>query len=90
MLEQFLNVLLQVLLAKSHDLLSEEIGIVLYNMGSVDFDAFYNSFLPQFLTNCDGINDNQKQTLAHNFNIDRVSNPTFTWHFKSIPNQFES
>uniref|UniRef100_A0ACB8FLN7 Exportin-6 n=1 Tax=Sphaerodactylus townsendi TaxID=933632 RepID=A0ACB8FLN7_9SAUR len=43
MLFQFVNVLLQVLVHKSHDLLQEEIGIAVYNMASVDLSstAFY-------------------------------------------------
>lgn len=55
MLYQFVNVLLQVLVHKSHDLLQEEIGIAIYNMASVDFDCFFAAFLPEFLTSCDGV-----------------------------------
>ena len=73
MLAQFVSVLLQVLLAKSHALLSEEIGIVLYNMASVDFNAFFTSFLPHFLSSCDGLDENQKATLALNFSTESVS-----------------
>ena len=73
MLLQFLNVLLQVLVAKSHDLLQEEIAITLYNMAHVDFDTFFTKFLPQFLNSCDGIDDNQKSILAQNFKMDKVS-----------------
>ena len=72
MLGQFLSVLLQVLIVKSHDLLSEEIAIVVYNMASVDFDGFYSNYLPQLLTNCDGIDDNQRTALAQNFKVDTV------------------
>ena len=73
MLPQFLNVLLQVLLHKSHDLLQDEIAIALYNMAAVDFDIFYSHFLPQFLTGCEGIDENQKAILSANFKVDRVS-----------------
>jgi hypothetical protein len=73
MLDQFLNVLIQVLVHKSHDLLQEEIGISVYNMASVDFDCFYSTFLPQFLTNCEGLDNNQKSILAQNFKMDKVS-----------------
>ena len=61
------------LVHKSHDLLQEEIGITVYNMASVDFDAFYASFLPQFLASCDGIDENQKTILRKNFKMDKVS-----------------
>ena len=72
MLGQFLNVLMQVLIVKSHDLLSEEIAIVVYNMASVDFDGFYSSYLPHLLGNCDGIDDSQRALLAQNFKVDTV------------------
>ena len=73
MLGQFLNVLLQVLLHKSHDLLQDEIACTLYNMASVDFDSFYSRFLPQFLAGCEGVDENQKAILSANFKVDRVS-----------------
>lgn len=72
MLFQFINVLLQVLVHKSHDLLQEEIGIATYNMASVDFDGFYSAFLPEFLASCDGVDSNQKNVLGRNFKMDRV------------------
>nr|XP_055221565.1 exportin-6 isoform X2 [Gorilla gorilla gorilla] len=72
MLFQFVNVLLQVLVHKSHDLLQEEIGIAIYNMASVDFDGFFAAFLPEFLTSCDGVDANQKSVLGRNFKMDRV------------------
>lgn len=73
MLFQFVNVLLQVLVHKSHDLLQEEIGIAVYNMASVDFSSFYAAFLPHFLANCDGVDSNQRTVLGRNFKMDRVS-----------------
>lgn len=72
MLMQFLNVLIQVLLHKSHDLLAEEIGITVYNMAAVDFDTFYSTFLPQFLSGCDGLDHNQRVILGSNFKLDKV------------------
>jgi hypothetical protein len=60
MLFQFVNVLLQVLVHKSHDLLQEEIGIAIYNMASVDFEGFFSAFLPEFLTGCDGVTPTRK------------------------------
>ena len=74
MLFQFLNVLHQVLVHRSHDLLQEEIVVTVYNMASVDFEKFYSDFLPQFLTGCEGIDDTQKTLLAQNFKIDKVGN----------------
>lgn len=72
MLFQFLNVLIQVLVHKSHDLLQEEIVVSVYNMASVDFDKFYAEFLPQFLSGSEGLDDSQKNTLGQNFKIEKV------------------
>eukprot|EP00062_Callorhinchus_milii_P009071 gi/632952470/ref/XP_007891869.1/ PREDICTED: exportin-6 isoform X3 [Callorhinchus milii] len=77
MLFQFINVLLQVLVHKSHDLLQEDIGIAVYNMASVDFSSFYTVFLPHFLGCCDGIDSNQRTVLGRNFKMDRDL-PSFT------------
>lgn len=73
MLLQFVNVLLQALVYRSHDLLQEEITITLYNMAAVDFDSFYSAFLPQFLGGCEGLTDTQKSELGKNFTPDKVS-----------------
>ena len=72
MLFQFINVLLQALVHRSHDLLQEEITITIYNMASVDFDSFYTGFLPQFLGGCEGITQSQKSELRDNFKFDKV------------------
>ena len=73
MLMQFLNVLIQVLVHKSHDLLAEEMAITIYNMAAVEFDAFYTTFLPHFLNGCEGIDCNQKTVLGQNFKMDKVA-----------------
>uniref|UniRef100_H9GNQ4 Importin N-terminal domain-containing protein n=1 Tax=Anolis carolinensis TaxID=28377 RepID=H9GNQ4_ANOCA len=85
MLFQFVNVLLQVLVHKSHDLLQEEIGIAIYNMASVDFDSFYSVFLPEFLASCDGVDANQKSVLGRNFKMDRDL-PSFTQNVHRLVN----
>ncbi|XP_052055598.1 exportin-6 isoform X3 [Apodemus sylvaticus] len=85
MLFQFVNVLLQVLVHKSHDLLQEEIGIAVYNMASVDFDGFFAAFLPEFLTSCDGVDANQKNVLGRNFKMDRDL-PSFTQNVHRLVN----
>uniref|UniRef100_F6VAC3 Exportin-6 n=1 Tax=Ornithorhynchus anatinus TaxID=9258 RepID=F6VAC3_ORNAN len=85
MLFQFVNVLLQVLVHKSHDLLQEEIGIAIYNMASVDFDSFYSAFLPEFLSGCDGVDSNQKNVLGRNFKMDRDL-PSFTQNVHRLVN----
>jgi hypothetical protein len=73
MLFQFINVLLQTLIAKSHDLLREEIVSVIYNMVSVDFAAFHKSFLPSFVDSVDSLSVQQKTLLLSNFSTAHVS-----------------
>ncbi|XP_038064327.1 exportin-6-like isoform X1 [Patiria miniata] len=67
MLYSFLNVFLQVMLHKSHDLLQEEIVVTVYNMAAVDFHNFFGTFLLQFLQSFDGLDGNQRQTLECNY-----------------------
>ena len=55
MWQPFLQVLLQVLVQKSHNLLQEEILSCIYTMASVDFAAFHTEFLPAFLGDVDGL-----------------------------------
>ncbi|XP_077590273.1 exportin-6 [Stigmatopora nigra] len=85
MLFHFINVLLQVLLHKSHDLLQEEITMAIYNMASVDFDAFYSSFMPEFLNSCQGVDTNQRGVLARNFKMERDL-PSFTQSVQRLVN----
>jgi len=73
LLPQFLTVLLHSLVHKSHALLGEEIAVALYNMAAVNFVAFHDAFLPQFLHSTDGLDDGQKSILQRNFKTDTVS-----------------
>uniref|UniRef100_A0A3Q1FV37 Exportin 6 n=1 Tax=Acanthochromis polyacanthus TaxID=80966 RepID=A0A3Q1FV37_9TELE len=85
MLFHFINVLLQVLLHKSHDLLQEEITLAIYNMASVDFDAFYSAFMPEFLNGCQGVDTSQRAALARNFKLERDL-PSFTQSVQRLVN----
>uniref|UniRef100_A0A3Q1HEJ9 Importin N-terminal domain-containing protein n=1 Tax=Anabas testudineus TaxID=64144 RepID=A0A3Q1HEJ9_ANATE len=85
MLFHFINVLLQVLLHKSHDLLQEEITLAIYNMASVDFDAFYSAFMPEFLNGCQGVDTSQRAVLARNFKLERDL-PSFTQSMQRLVN----
>uniref|UniRef100_A0A3Q3GG94 Exportin 6 n=1 Tax=Labrus bergylta TaxID=56723 RepID=A0A3Q3GG94_9LABR len=85
MLLHFINVLLQVLLHKSHDLLQEEITVAIYNMASVDFDAFYSAFMPEFLNGCQGVDTSQRAVLARNFKLERDL-PSFTQSVQRLVN----
>ena len=82
LIEHFLTVLLQVILNKSHDLLKEEIILAIYHMATVDFNAFFKQFLPQYLTNVMDIDDNQREKLQQCFKEEIVSiDILFIWNF---------
>uniref|UniRef100_A0A3Q4BB91 Importin N-terminal domain-containing protein n=1 Tax=Mola mola TaxID=94237 RepID=A0A3Q4BB91_MOLML len=85
MLFHFINVLLQVLLHKSHELLLEDITVAIYNMASVDFDAFYSAFMPEFLNGCQGVDTSQRAVLARNFKLERDL-PSFTQSVQRLVN----
>lgn len=85
MLGQFITVLLQVLVHRSQDLLQEEITITVYNMASVDFNTFFAAFVPHFLQNMDGLDDDQRTILKENFKTD-TDLPTFTQNVQRFIN----
>jgi hypothetical protein len=65
-----------VLVAKSHNLLREEIGQAVYNMAATDFAGFFVRFLPAFLAGTPQLDDNQRQILAAGFRQE-TDVPTF-------------
>ncbi|XP_071128890.1 exportin-6-like [Mytilus edulis] len=85
MLTQFLNVLLQVLVHRSHDLLQEEITVTIHNMACVDFERFYNDFLHQFLSDCEGLSPDQKSVLQQNFKTEKDL-PSFSQSIQRLVN----
>ncbi|KAJ8245789.1 hypothetical protein GJAV_G00260340 [Gymnothorax javanicus] len=85
MLFHFINVLLMVLVRRSHELLQEEIVLAVYNMAAVDFDCFYSTFLPQFLSSCQAIDGSQRNALACNFRTERDL-PSFTQNVHRLVN----
>lgn len=58
-----MTVLLNVMVNKSHTILSDEISMTIYNMASVDFDYFFSKFLPEYLKQTDNIRNDQRQFL---------------------------
>ena len=82
LIEHFLTVLLQVILNKSHDLLKEEIILAIFHMASVDFNAFFKQFLPQYLTNIGDLDDNQKEKLQLCFKEEIVSISNFVQRWR--------
>ena len=43
-----------------------------YNMAQVDFNVFHHQFLPHFLQQMDGLDNDQRQTLVTNFHMEEV------------------
>jgi histone acetyltransferase (RNA polymerase elongator complex component) len=69
---QFLTVLLQSLVSRSHDLLREEIVCTVHAMATADFDAFFRHFLPHFVAQDGQVDHNQAEILISNFKPDTV------------------
>lgn len=82
---QFVTVLVQALIQKSHDLLQDEIYETTWHMASVDFQTFYEKFLPYFLRDMNGLTPDQKNTLYHTFKNER-DQPSFTQCMKDFVN----
>lgn len=86
---QFLALLLTVLLTnlinKTHALFNEEIATAIYNMAAVNFDTFFNSFLPQFLSQTSGLDDTQRDILKKNIKPD-TDLPSFTQNIFRLAN----
>ncbi|KAF6207217.1 hypothetical protein GE061_018457, partial [Apolygus lucorum] len=80
-----LTVLLTTLINKSHALLSDEIATAIYNMAAVNFDSFFNSFLPQFLSQTSGLDENQRDILKKNIKPD-TDLPSFTQNIFRLSN----
>ncbi|XP_067938254.1 exportin-6-like [Watersipora subatra] len=86
MMSQFLNVLLQALVVKSHDLLQDDIIHAIYNMAYVDFGMFYNKFIPAFLKEVGTIDLHQKETLRQNLSPQHKDLPTFASSMQRMVN----
>lgn len=64
MAKHFVFLFIQTLLDKSLVLLQDDIYTIVYNMASVDFQTFFEVFIPQFVYKCEGLNDIQKNSLT--------------------------
>lgn len=64
---EFLTVLLNNLLNKSHPILNEEIAVAIFNLISADANGFYNGFLPRYLDSLKVLDPSQKSFLLENF-----------------------
>lgn len=82
---QFIKVLIQALIQKSHDLLQEEIYTTTWNMARVDFPTFHSKFLPQFLHEAEGIMPDQKDALYKNFKREQ-DEPSYTQSLQNFVN----
>jgi hypothetical protein len=66
-----------VLLAKSHNLLREEIGLAVYSMAATDFPGFFARFLPAYLAATPQLDDSQRQMLLATGFRQETDLPTF-------------
>jgi len=74
MLNQFMTVLVQVLVQKSHDLLREEVAFVLFEMAAVNYSKFCDEFLPELLySHFPLLNATQRSSVLDKFR--KMDNP---------------
>ena len=78
MLRHFLYLFIQALLTKSLTLFQDDLFQIIYHLASVDFDNFFINFIPQFLYDCDDLNDDQRNVLAtKSFKTNETDFPSF-------------
>ena len=68
----YTQVLLEVLVQKSHDLLREEIGSCLHSMVRTSFQKFHGEILPSFLCKFQQLSQEQRDKLAQSYKMDEV------------------
>lgn len=85
-LPEYLTLLLNTLILKTHALRADEIATAIYNMASVDFETFYIFFLPHFLDHTTGLDSNQRMVLRRNMKADQVE---FLTNVKGTSPQFK-
>lgn len=72
-LGEFLTVLMNNLVEKTHALLVDEIATAVYNMAAVDFNTYFNSFIPHFLSQLSGLDSYQREMLHQRTKPDMVN-----------------
>ena len=82
MLYPILQILLQSLVQKSHDLLQEEMYLCVYNMAAVDFTIYHQQFLPKFLGSMQGLAEHQHSQLAKNYKTVEASKVPIDYHVR--------
>jgi len=75
-----------VLLAKTHNLLRDEIVTAIYHMAAQDFTTFYNQFVPQYLEQSP-LNNSHKVSLQQLLGRDQDL-PSFTLKVDRFVNDF--
>ncbi|XP_054270762.1 exportin-6-A isoform X2 [Macrosteles quadrilineatus] len=84
-LPEYLTLLLNTLILKTHALRADEIATAIYNMATVDFETFYLFFLPHFLDHTTGLDSNQRMVLRRNMKADQDL-PTFIQNVHRLAN----
>jgi hypothetical protein len=91
LLQNFLHVLMGVLLAQTHDLLRDDIVNTIYSMASVDIAWFFNNFMVAFLQSCTMLSNEQKNELHGSFAVHSAvasDHPTFSRNVCAFLNDF--
>ena len=66
MLYPLLQLLLQVLVQKTHSILQDEVCSCIYSMAAVNFTFYHHEFLLKFVSNVEGLSAEQQKELLHN------------------------
>ncbi len=66
MLYPLLQLLLQVLVQKTHNILQDEVCSCIYSMAAVDFSFYHHEFLVKFVANVEDLTAEQQKELLNN------------------------
>lgn len=83
----FLEILLVIVLNKSHELLRDETMNCIYNMASVDFDSFYGPFIDRILAGLAHLSTEHKALLRHDLQSEKDL-PTFTTNLQRFASDY--
>lgn len=71
---QFLFLFMQTLYERTLTLLNDGLYTIIYHLAEADYQAFYQVFIPKYLTNIPQLNDQQRLQLATNIKVDPPTN----------------
>ena len=80
-LSPMLNVLLFTLIEGKHKLLTDEILSAVFHIAAINFEIFYNNYIPSLLASSGSLTGHQIHTLRTNFNLQTVKEADLLFNF---------